>query len=109
MLAFGSATISVILAVTGLWDLRIGSVYTVSPTLSDTKISVKRIYLLGDRHYVNKVKFFIIIIHNDILVLFLSISGKPFHSPCQSIQGSCMSVGYPTDKHIFQVIDTSRT
>lgn len=46
-----------VLAVPGLWEMIIDSVPNVLPHRDTEKMSIKRLYLLGDRHYVNKVKF----------------------------------------------------
>lgn len=46
-----------VLAVLGLWKMIIDSVPNVLPHRDTEKMFIKHLYLLGDRHYVNKVKF----------------------------------------------------
>lgn len=46
--------------VSWLWKMRIDSVSSAPPRRDTKKMSIKHIYLLGDRHYVNKVKFLLV-------------------------------------------------
>lgn len=46
--------------VSWLWKRRIDSVSNAPPHRVTKKMSIKHIYLLGDRHYVNKVKFLLV-------------------------------------------------
>lgn len=43
-----------------LWKMRMDSVPNAPPHRDTKKMSIKHIYLLGDRHYVNKVKFLLL-------------------------------------------------